>query len=208
MGSYVVNYRIPLIVSFHCFSALSWRHKLQWLVLNIYMNVSILVTIVYWSFLYSPGYSSLYYDLTEHTFPSILGIIDVVITPIPIRLVHVVYPFTYGIGYIVFTVIYWAAGGTDPSGNSGIYPGFLDWDEPRPTSLNVFLCAVAICASQALLWGIYKMKMAIFRITVSSSYHDRMGDVEDEGCRNNQSNHGNDKVMIVNYFENDAFEER
>ncbi|XP_072018275.1 protein rolling stone-like [Amphiura filiformis] len=172
--------------------ALSWRHKLHWLLLNIYMNISILVTIVYWSFLHSP-YSSLYYDLTEHTFPSILGLLDVILTPIPVRLIHFVYPFTYGMSYMLFTVIYWAAGGTDPNGNSGIYPGFLDWDEPGTTTLHVVLCGVAICLTQVFLWGLFKIKMAVFRRTVSSSHHERMDDAHDDDNGNSETNQENNK---------------
>ena len=86
--------------------------------MSIFINISILITIVYWGFIRVP--LPLIYDLTAHTFPSILGLLEVVLTPIPVKLQHVIYPLIYSIIYIIFTVVYWAAGGTDIDGDTGI----------------------------------------------------------------------------------------
>ena len=149
--------------------------------MTVYTNVSILVTIVYWGVLYNPDNSSpsqLYYDLTAHTFPSILGVLDILLTPIPVRIIHMVYPVSYALTYMTFTLIYWAAGGTDSSGNTGIYPGFLDWADPGMTSLSIFLCAIGITVCQFVLWGLYRLKMFLFERLVPSSAHNRLDEEE------------------------------
>ncbi len=133
------------------------------------MNVSILVTVIYWSLLRAP--IPILLDLTIHAFPCLLGFIDVLVTPIPVRLQHAVYPIAYGSLYVIFTVIYWAAGGTDPNGNTGIYPGLLDWEDPATTCITIACSMVAVCVSQIILWGIYKLKMVMVRRCCSSVDH-------------------------------------
>ncbi|XP_072018273.1 protein rolling stone-like [Amphiura filiformis] len=152
--------------------ALRFRHKLQWLLLNVYMNVSILVTVIYWSFLRAS--IPILLDLTLHAFPCLLGLIDVIITPIPVRLQHAVYPLGYGVVYLIFTLIYWAAGGTDPNGNTGIYPGLLDWEDPGTTCITIACSMGAVLISQVILWGMFKIKMVIIR-RCSSTSNDEVG---------------------------------
>lgn len=171
---------------------LSCRHKLQWFLMIVYTNMSIIVTIVYWSVLYSPDPSLLYYNLTAHTFPSILGVLDILLTPIPVRIIHVVYPVSFALTYMIFTLIYWAAGGTDPSGNSAIYTGFLDWDGPGMTSLSMFLCAIGITVCQFVLWGLFRLKMVLYNRLVPSSSYDRL---DEEEIGNYHGNEDNGKVL-------------
>ena len=131
------------VFSLHFLAALSWRHKLQWLVLNIIMNFSVLVTVVYWSFLKVP--LPIIFDLTCHTFPSILGIIEILLTPIPVKIQHVVYPLGYGAIYLMFTLIFYLAGGTNSMlEDTAIYPGILDWNEPGTTCIANLIIVVAI----------------------------------------------------------------
>ena len=44
-------------------------------------------------------------------------------------------------------------------------------------TLNTFLCAIGITSSQLFLWGILKIKMVVFRYTVSSPVSERMVNV-------------------------------
>ena len=105
---------------------------------------------------------------------------------------------------MLFTLIYFAAGGTDPGGNSGIYPGFLDWADPGNTTLHIFLCAIGITLSQLFLWGIFKIKMVVFRYTVSSPVSERMVNVIED---NITSSTEESKEQRSTSFENYGFEE-
>ena len=140
------------------------------------MNVSILVTVIYWSLLRAP--IPILLDLSLHAFPCILGFIDVILTPVPVKLQHAVYPMAYGVVYVIFTLIYWAAGGTDPNGNTGIYPGLLDWEDPGTTCITIACSMVAVIISQVILWGIYKIKMTIIKRTGSTPV-ETSGDLEE-----------------------------
>ena len=65
--------------------------------------------------------------------------------------------------------MYWAAGGTDIDGDTGIYPGLLDYGElQKSSSVNVICFIVAVLICQVFLWGVYKFKiMLIIRYTVA-----------------------------------------
>ena len=47
----------------------------------------------------------------------------------PVRLLHFLHPLVCGLCYLLFSVGYWAVGGTDPAGHHWIYP-MVDWDRP------------------------------------------------------------------------------
>ena len=93
---------------------------------------------------------------------------------------------------MTFTLIYWAAGGTDPSGNTGIYMGFLDWDDPGMTSLSLFLCAIGITACQFVLWGLFRLKMILYKRLVPSSSYNRL---DEEEIGNYHGNEDSGKVL-------------
>ncbi|XP_072013884.1 protein rolling stone-like [Amphiura filiformis] len=141
---------------------LSWRHRVQWCLMNIYMNFSIIVTVVYWSFLRMP--LPIIFDLTCHTFPSILGIVEVLLTPIPVRIQHVIYVWIYGGIYVTFTLIFYAANGESPfTGSSEIYPNILDWAKPRMTIKAMVVVVLAIFGCQLFLWVLYKCRVYVAR---------------------------------------------
>ena len=54
--------------------------------------------------------------------------------------------------YIVFTVVWWAAGGTDAEGHHYIYP-VLDYDQPVEAALLILLTIFVVLPSlHSLLW--------------------------------------------------------
>ena len=126
------------------------------------MNFSVLVTIVYWSFLKIP--LPIIFDLTCHTFPSILGVIEILLTPVPVKIQHVVYPIGYGFIYLMFTLIFYLAGGTNSLlDDPAIYHGILDWTEPGTTCIANLIIVVAMIGCQIFLWALYKARMVVVK---------------------------------------------
>ena len=154
---YANNYFDP--VNSSTSSDLNWSHKLQWFLQSICANISIVISIVYWSFLRIP--LPIIYDLSAHTFPALLGVIDIIMTPIPVKLQHVVYPLVYAAIYALFTVVYWAAGGRNIMGETAIYPGLVDYATPGVTCIALVGIAVAIVVCQVALWGLYRVKLVV-----------------------------------------------
>lgn len=60
---------------------------------------------------------------------------DLLIVRYPIFLFHIIYSINIGIFYLLFTVIYYFAGGEDGRGNRFIYP-VLDWSKPVPALIT------------------------------------------------------------------------
>jgi hypothetical protein len=59
--------------------------------------------------------------------------VDLLLNAIPVRLLHGIYVVIYGVIYIIFTAIFYAAGN-----HAAIYPAVLDWGMPgRTAAYNV-----------------------------------------------------------------------
>ncbi|XP_022108896.1 protein rolling stone-like [Acanthaster planci] len=137
------------------------RHKIQWFFFNVTIDTNLIVTILYWSFLYSPEQNPpSFRNFNVHATPAIITTLDLFLTAIPVRFLHFIYPLGFAISYIVMTLIFWAAGGRTPSGP--IYP-FLDYDD------DPGLAAGGICGAIALgfvvhcaFWCIYKFRVWVW----------------------------------------------
>ena len=137
------------------------RHQIQWCLFNITTNVNLVVTIIYWSVLYSPSLDfSLFYDFNLHATPAILTTLDLCVTAVPVRLLHFVYPLGFGIAYVTMTLIFWAVGGRTPYGP--IYP-ILDY-ENKPGLAAGVICGTAalVVVLQGVLWAVYKLRIRVW----------------------------------------------
>ncbi|XP_035698256.1 protein rolling stone-like [Branchiostoma floridae] len=124
---------------------LPWYYKLYWVLYNVSFAGGICITILFWVLLRG-DYSAL--SIITHAINSVTIVIDVMVSGLPCRLLHFVYPLTFGLVYILFTVIYWAAGGRGLYDYPFIYP-YLDYGG-RPVLAAIVavlgvLVAVPLC---------------------------------------------------------------
>ena len=131
---------------------LFWYHEALWVIYNIASTAALLVTIAFWTFFGGAGAMSLF----THGLNSVLAIVDTMLSSVPVRLFHVAYPMLYFIVYVMFTVIYWAAG--EPY----VYP-MTDFTG-RPvlssvTAVCLFFVALPLC--QASLFAFYCIRIWI-----------------------------------------------
>ena len=140
---------------------LSWLTKLVWVLYNIASNACILVTLAFWILLYPGMHLSgepLMTNIQLHGITSVIVLIEICITAVPIRLPHFIYTLLYGILYIVFSGIYYAV-----DHKHVLYPHVLDWSEPGRTAVVLVLAAfVALPLIQLFLFGISKLRLFIF----------------------------------------------
>ena len=101
---------------------MAWFHKAIWVIYNISASGGLLVTAVFWILLFNPDKGIRGFTIIYHGFNSIAMVSDTMLSSIPVRLLHVIYPMLNGVVYVVFTVIYWAVGGTNSFGMPYIYP--------------------------------------------------------------------------------------
>ncbi|VEL06838.1 unnamed protein product [Protopolystoma xenopodis] len=65
------------------------------------------------------------------------------ISSIPIRLVHVIYPLCINLLYAVFTFVFWTSGAPGPSGKGTIYEQ-INWSRPI---MAIVACQLVIILS-------------------------------------------------------------
>ncbi|XP_078658225.1 protein rolling stone-like [Branchiostoma floridae x Branchiostoma belcheri] len=120
-------------------------YKLFWVLYNVAYCGGICVTLLYWILLRGDNSAG---SILTHSVNSVTIVIDVMLSGLPCRLLHFIYPSTFGLVYIIFSVIYWAAGGTGLYDYPFIYP-YLDYggrpDLAAIVAVLGVLVAVPLC---------------------------------------------------------------
>lgn len=131
---------------------LCWYFKISWVLFSIAIVGSILVTLLFFFFLW-PSYERSGQDknIHLHVINSFIAGMELLFTAIPLRFWHVIYVLLYGIVYFIFTAIYYWAGNT-----TSIYLNVIDWSKPAKTFGILLAICVAIPVLQGILVGIQK----------------------------------------------------
>ncbi|CAG5132212.1 unnamed protein product [Candidula unifasciata] len=141
---------------------LSAMLRCQWFLQNISNSASILVTVLFWALVYT-GDTQNYASINSHVINSLLVIGDIMISRAPIRIQHLHIPFIYLAIYITFTLIYWAAGGTNHKGEYFIY-GVLDYSKRVKTAV-VAICLIALLGlliTQMFLYFLHRLRNCLY----------------------------------------------
>ncbi|CAH1244014.1 Hypp7201 [Branchiostoma lanceolatum] len=155
---------------------LPWYSKLCWVLYNLAFCLGIGITILFWA-LPRNDYSAL--GILIHAVNSVTIVIDVVVSGLPCRLLHFVYPLTFGFFYIIFTVVYWAAGGRGLYDSPFIY-SVLDYGG-NPTLAAIVavlgvLVAVPVC--HCIVFALVVARESLIRLlqrrNVSNSHGDNI----------------------------------
>ncbi|XP_033745877.1 protein rolling stone-like [Pecten maximus] len=138
--------------------------KLVWILFNIASSCSIMVTLVFFIFLWpqmDTNNEPIDLDnLQLHGINSVIVFVECLLTAAPVHLLHYVYPLIYGIVYIIFTAIFYGAGNKDP-----IYPNVLDWNSDKVGQTMIMVVVVGFVILpllQLFFFIIYKVKMWLF----------------------------------------------
>ncbi|KAL9982953.1 hypothetical protein ACROYT_G005068 [Oculina patagonica] len=138
---------------------MAWFHKAMWVIYNMSASGSLMVTIVFWILLYDPDKGIRGFTIVYHGFNAIAMIVDTMLCSIPVRLFHVVYPMLNGAVYVIFTVIYWAVGGTNSFGMPYIYPQTDYTGRPVLSVVSqVCLMFIGVPLCQCLMFGFYGLR--------------------------------------------------
>ncbi|KAL9959914.1 hypothetical protein ACROYT_G033290 [Oculina patagonica] len=130
----------------------TWYHKVAWFFYIVAANNSILVTVVYWSFLYT-DFKIREADVAFHLLNSVFMLTETCVSAIPVRVFHVVYAMLYGVIYLTFTVVYWLNGGTN------IYPILNYKSEPYAATVLVILYGlVGLPTAQLFNFGLFRLR--------------------------------------------------
>ncbi|XP_021193567.3 protein rolling stone [Helicoverpa armigera] len=156
---------------------LPWYASLYWVVFNIAVTLSIMITTLYWVLLYNPEFRdempdrAFWLDVSTHGITSCLMMVEVLVSRTPVRFLHLYQPLGMGLWYAVFSAIYYAAGGTDINGSSFIYE-VLDWSEGRRTSIVVTASMAGLIIVYACVWGIALCRDKLSTVLIRTTSHD------------------------------------
>lgn len=138
-----------------------WYLCLVWFLFNTASVFALVVSVAFWALL-APKIPSSYLlsekNLQIHLINSVLILLENCLTAVPVRLLHSVYPFIYGLTYIIFALIYWSV-----DHNNVIY-FFLDFGKsPGLAAASIVVIGfVLVPLLQLILYGIYRLKLNIF----------------------------------------------
>lgn len=155
-------------------SKLDIMHKIQWGLFLIGGEHALIITTLYWSFYTksSPGHNLYSLDsLNLHMINGIFAVLDLWLSGVPVRMCHAVYSIGFGCAYILFTVVYYVAGGEDPEGHRYIYP-FLDYGSnmQRVVALGAS-CAVFFVGLVHILFFLQYTLRKYITMRINPSYY-------------------------------------
>lgn len=142
---------------------LPWYFKLTYLTYSIASAASILVTFMFFTFLWPlkcmhTPHGIEMVNLQLHGINSVIVCMDLLIHSIPIRLLHAVYLIIYGIVYLIFTAVFYGAGNKSP-----IYPNLLDWADPGKTiGMGLAVAFVGAPAIYLFMYFVHFIKLKIY----------------------------------------------
>lgn len=137
---------------------LRWEHRLLWVFHIISAAGGLFVTAGYWSILVGDDVIDAN-NITKHALNSVFIVIDTFLSSMPVHLLHWLYALLYFAVYLLFTVIYWQAGGTNDEGKPYVY-GALNYNDFQPTigGLLVVFLLVVLPFLQLALFGLTKLR--------------------------------------------------
>ena len=97
-------------------------------------------------------------SINSHALNSFIVLADLLLSRAPMRVHHFLYTFLFVLAYVIFTVVYWAAGGQNHLGQDFTYP-LLNYSE-HPGRAALVMLVVMFVGTPLLQLVLY----AIFRI--------------------------------------------
>ncbi|XP_026738740.1 protein rolling stone-like isoform X1 [Trichoplusia ni] len=156
-----VYFKKPIDATF----GLPWYVKTYWILYNITIPVAFLITVFYWGILRTSVNTVNFapnpvLDVMLHGVNSGVMLVELLCSAHPSRLLHIMQPLYFAGAYMLFSVIYYFAGGLDPWGNPFIYP-VVDWSKPEQTMVVITLTALFLALMHLLVVGIAAARDAI-----------------------------------------------
>jgi len=114
--------------------ATPWFVRVTWFLAALAPVVAFIVLVLYWALVFDDSSSPTFTQVLMHGGNFLAALLDLMTTRTPHYIAHVYVPMAFGITYTLFTLIYYAAGGTFEDGVSPyIYPA-IDWTNSSGTS--------------------------------------------------------------------------
>ena len=138
---------------------ITWYMKISWVLFTISTVSAPVVTIMYFAAISPRLNRSIPFpgDIHAHAINSVIVLIEVLFSAIPIRILHSVYAIIFGLFYILFSVIYWAV-----DHRNVLYHVLLDWNKPKNAVLITLGISILAIFVTFILFLLYKLRLYIF----------------------------------------------
>lgn len=90
-------------------------------------------------------------------------LVELLVVLHPMYFFHVIHSLVVGLIYLIFSLIYYGAGGTDNYGNNYIYK-ILDWNKPGSTMIIVILVVILAVILHAVACIIHILRYKLHKI--------------------------------------------
>lgn len=126
-------------------NSLRWYDYIHWILFTTTLNLAVLIGLLYWGALYNGSQVTDHRDVAVHLMNSLVALMELWITRIPVRLYHVIYIAIVSIAYDTFGGIYYAAEGSNGINNASyIYP-IIDYENSPVTAAVLVLLFSVVC---------------------------------------------------------------
>lgn len=115
----------------------------QWFLHSITLNLSILVSVMYFLLIYKPEVDVLgFTNISRHVLNSIFILTEFSLNSIHVKFVHVVYGLVLAVIYVFYTIVFWYV---VPPPDNYIYD-LINWDHPGKSLKLIFMlmCAAVV----------------------------------------------------------------
>ncbi|XP_078270812.1 protein rolling stone [Rhinoraja longicauda] len=136
----------------------------QWVLQNLTCVTSLYVTVAFWSLDYTPGrVAPNGVNINMHAVNSVLVLLELGMTAAPTHLAHFTGVLLYSVAFILFTLVYWAMGGTNLKGQTFIYKSLDYSNDPGVAAGTIIgtLC-LAMPLLQFLVWNLHVLKRHVY----------------------------------------------
>ncbi|XP_046569548.1 protein rolling stone-like [Haliotis rubra] len=172
---------LDLIVSVHFYvnkqsflkgaeAPMPWYCKVLWVQATISNAIGIEISLVYWLLLHDfsnsfNGYRIL--PFLTHGMNVIYILLNLMVTAMPVRLLHFYQPAVFGIVYVLFSVVYTVCGGSNDLDEPYIY-SILDWN--NSATFAAILTSGAVVGAMfvhVVIYLIHLLRIFMFRCSRS-----------------------------------------
>lgn len=183
-------------LSYHT-KPINFVYKLSWVLNSCFFTIALWITLIYWSVLHKyvlenhlmKNTAAVVLNVFLHGVNSLACLVDIFVSARPWRPLHFGYAIGFGIYYTLFSVIYWASGGTgicrplDPNvalelrkTDPGAYPDgihcdkyiypILDWEDNAGLAIGVILGGCLVIPLIHLFWMfLAQVRIWIYKMT-------------------------------------------
>ena len=139
-----------------------WYIRMTWFLYDLALTNCGLLTLLYWPLVYNGRLTDT--KLCNNALNTILLFSDVMVTRVPIRVLHVVYPALFFLLYVLFNVGYSFLGLQDIDQSEARIYSVLDWRRPMLPSAGV--CVIIVLLMPMIQFGwylLYQLRLYLWR---------------------------------------------